>query len=43
MLKGLVLSSTVIVGAAAIACVAYIGKKFIKTTEEIADTVEEEE
>ena len=43
MLKGLVLSSTVIVGAAALACVAYIGKKFIKTTEEIADTVEEEE
>ena len=43
MLKSLVLSSTVIVGAAAIACVAYIGKKLIKTTEEIADTVEEEE
>ena len=43
MLKGLVLSSTVIVGAAALACVAYIGKKLIKTTEEIADTVEEEE
>ena len=43
MLKGLVLSSTVIVGAAALACVAYIGKKFIKTAEEIADTVEEEE
>ena len=43
MLKGLVLSSTVIVGAAALACVAYIGKKIIKTTEEIADTVEEEE
>ena len=43
MLKNLVFSSTVIVGAAAIACVAYIGKKFIKTTEEIADTVEEEE
>lgn len=43
MLKNLVFSSTVIVGAAAIACVAYIGKKLIKTTEEIADTVEEEE
>ena len=43
MLKNLVFSSTVIVGAAALACVAYIGKKFIKTTEEIADTVEEEE
>lgn len=43
MLKSLVLSSTVIVGAAALACVAYIGKKLIKTTEEIADTVEEEE
>ena len=43
MLKGLVLSSTVIVGAAAVACIAYIGKKFIKTAEEIADTVEEEE
>ncbi len=43
MLKNLVLSSTVIVGAAALACVAYIGKKLIKTTEEIADTVEEEE
>ena len=43
MLKSLVLSSTVIVGAAVVACVAYIGKKFIKTTEEIADTVEEEE
>ena len=43
MLKNLVFSSTVIVGAAVVACVAYIGKKFIKTTEEIADTVEEEE
>ena len=43
MLKNLVFSSTVIVGAAALACVAYIGKKLIKTTEEIADTVEEEE
>ena len=43
MLKNLVFSSTVIVGAAAIACIAYIGKKLIKTTEEIADTVEEEE
>ena len=43
MLKSLVLSSTVIVGAAAVACIAYIGKKFIKTAEEIADTVEEEE
>ena len=43
MLKSLVLSSTVIVGAAVVACVAYIGKKLIKTTEEIADTVEEEE
>ena len=42
-MKSLVLSSTVIVGAAALACVAYIGKKFIKTAEEIADTVEEEE
>ena len=43
MLKNLVFSSTVIVGATALACVAYIGKKLIKTTEEIADTVEEEE
>lgn len=43
MLKNLVFSSTVIVGAAALVCVAYIGKKLIKTTEEIADTVEEEE
>ena len=43
MLKNLVFSSTVIVGAAVVACVAYIGKKFIKTAEEIADTVEEEE
>ena len=43
MLKNLVFSSTVIVGAAVVACVAYIGKKLIKTTEEIADTVEEEE
>lgn len=43
MLKNLVFSSTVIVGAAALACVVYIGKKLIKTTEEIADTVEEEE
>lgn len=43
MLKNLVFSSTVIVGAAALACVAYIGKKLIKTTEEITDTVEEEE
>ena len=43
MLKNLVFSSTVIVGAAALVCVAYIGKKLIKTAEEIADTVEEEE
>ena len=43
MLKNLVFSSTVIVGAAVVACVAYIGKKLIKTTQEIADTVEEEE
>ena len=43
MLKNLVFSSTVIIGAAALACVAYIGKKLIKTTEEITDTVEEEE
>ena len=43
MLKNLVFSSTVIVGAAALAWVAYIGKQLIKTTEEIADTVEEEE
>ena len=43
MLKNLVFSSTVIVGAAVVACVAYISKKLIKTAEEIADTVEEEE
>ena len=43
MLKSLVLSSTVIVGAAVVACVAYIGKKIINTTEEIEVTIEEEE
>ena len=43
MLKSLVLSSTVIVGAAVVACVACIAKKIINTTEEIEVTIEEEE
>ena len=43
MLKSLVLSSTVIVGAAVVACVACIAKKIVNPTEEIEVTIEEED